>query len=165
MTEYRHVYSDRGRLRYLPDNFPEPSRLRRGLFQGRPRRPHRIHIAHVAPDPTLRCRHRRETTSKSYFTEKLAGPRENARRYLRNLLDKQFASPSDPTDIVLPASSANSNRTSIASIPESRLSTAPSDMRSTQRASGAIGSYGQMSAQSHIDMSRPSLSDSHLSSG
>ena len=165
MTEYRHVYSDRGRLRYIPEHLPEPFRPRRGLFQGRPRRPHRIHIAHVQPDPTLYSRPKRQTTSKSYFTEKLAGPRENAKRYLRNLLDKQFASHPESADIVLQPSSTNSNRASIVSFPESRLSTSPSEMRSTPRASGAVGSFGQMSAQSHIDMSRPSLTDSHFSSG
>lgn len=152
MTEYRHVYSDRGRLRYIPEHLPEPFRPRRGLFQGRPRRPHRIHIAHVQPDPTLYSRPKRQTTSKSYFTEKLAGPRENAKRYLRNLLDKQFASHPEPADIVLQPSSTNSNRASIVSFPESRLSTSPSEMRSTPRASGAVGSFGQMSAQSHIDL-------------
>jgi hypothetical protein len=73
MTEYQTVYSDRGRLRYIPEHLYDHSRARRGIYQGRNRRPHRIHIAHVTPDPILFRREKRHTTSKSYFTEKLAG--------------------------------------------------------------------------------------------
>jgi hypothetical protein len=159
MTEYRHVYSDRGRLRYIPEHLPDPSRARRGLFQGRPRRPHRIHIAHCPPDPLVRIK-RRQTTTQSYFTEKLAGPRDSAKRYLRSFIDTHFTPPSnpDPADVVVPQSTANSNRTSVASFPESRQSWTSSEMRASARNPGAVGAIGH-------DTARPSLSDSQLSSG
>jgi hypothetical protein len=135
MTEYLQVYTDRGRLSYIPDAHYNPERIRRRIFQGRNRRPHRIHIAHVAPDPTL---FRRPTTSsKSYITEKLAGPRENAKRYLRALIDTHFATPNQQTTEISPRpSTSNSPRASTASSPESRRwswNTNTSEMRTSPR--------------------------------
>jgi hypothetical protein len=163
MTEfesiYQSVYSERGRLRYIPEHLYDFSSASRGLYQGRPRRPHRIHIAHVGPDPTL---FRRQTTSKSYFTEKLAGPRENAKRYLRSFIDNRFTHP-ETADIDLSPSSTSSNRNSVASFPE-RPSLAASEMRSSQRNStGAVGATGGVMAAP--GMPRPSLTESHWSSG
>lgn len=162
MTEYQSVYSDRGRLRYIPDHLHDPARAHRGLYQGRNRRPHRIHIAHVAPDPTLFRPGKRQTTSKSYFTEKLAGPRESAKRYLRSFIDTHFSNP-DSADIGSPQSASSSNRTSIASLPE-RLTPTSSEMRSSPRNSvGAVGAAGAPSLQS-LSGSRPSLTETHWSS-
>ncbi|OAL46643.1 hypothetical protein IQ07DRAFT_517892 [Pyrenochaeta sp. DS3sAY3a] len=160
MTEYLNVYTDRGRLRYIPDHLHDSSLTRRGTFQGRNRRPHRIHIAHVAPDPSFyrKPRKNRQSTSKLYFTEKLAGPRDNAKRFLRSFIDTHFATNPEPADIVSPRSSTSSNRNSVASFPE-RWSSASSEMRSSPRNStGAIGTTGA------LGVSRPSV-DSHWSSG
>lgn len=160
MTEYRTVYSDRGRLRYVPDHLSDPSRLHRGIFQGRNRRPHRIHIAHVGPDPTLLRCHNRQTTSKSYFTEKLAAPRDSAKRFLRSFIDSHFPHNQDPASIDIPQSSTSSNRTSVASFPES----VTAEMRSSQRNSvGAVGAIGSTLAAAGVH--RPSITESHRSSG
>lgn len=159
MTDYQNIYSDRGRLRYIPDSLYDPSRThtRRNIYAGRPRRPHRIHIAHVTADPICYRRERRQTTSKSYFTEKLAGPRENAKRYLRSFIDSRFTPSQEATDIRLPRSTPSSNRTSVASFPEGPLPDA-NEMRSSPRNStvGATLAPG---------VPRPSVSDSHWSSG
>ncbi|KAF2851525.1 hypothetical protein T440DRAFT_394870 [Plenodomus tracheiphilus IPT5] len=160
MTEYRTVYSDRGRLRYVPDHLNDPTRSNRGIFQARNRRPHRIHIAHVAPDPTLlRCQ-KRQTTSKSYFTEKLATPRDTAKRFLRSFIDTRFSTNQDPATTVTPRSSTSSHRNSVASLPER----ASSEMRSSPRNSvGAVGAIGNTLAAAGIH--RPSITDSNWSSG
>ncbi|KAH7384397.1 hypothetical protein DE146DRAFT_224433 [Phaeosphaeria sp. MPI-PUGE-AT-0046c] len=159
MTEYQNVYSDRGRLRYIPDHLYDASRARRGIYQGRNRRPHRIHIAHVTPDPILLRREKRQTTSRSYLTEKLAGPRDSAKRYLRSLIDTHFTLGPDTTDITTPNSATSSNRNSVASFPE-RISPVNSEMRSSPR-----NSMGAMSAAAVSGGSRPSLTESHWSSG
>lgn len=159
MTEYRTVYSDRGRLRYVPDHITDPTRSNRGIFQARNRRPHRIHIAHVGPDPTLfRCQ-KRQATSKSYFTEKLATPRDSAKRFLRSFIDTHFAS-QDPAATVTPRSSTSSNRNSFASLPER----GPGEMRPSPRNSvGAVGAIGNTLAAAGIG--RPSsIAESNWSS-
>ncbi|KAH8725805.1 hypothetical protein GQ44DRAFT_771761 [Phaeosphaeriaceae sp. PMI808] len=153
MTEYQTVYSDRGRLRYIPEHLYDSTLARRGLYQGRPRRPHRIHIARVTPDPILFRREKRHTSSKTYLTEKLAGPRESAKRYLRSLIDTHFTLGSETADIPIPRSSTSSNRTSVASFPERGLPV-DSDMRSTPR-----------NPTSAPGVPRPSLTESHWSSG
>jgi hypothetical protein len=159
MTDYQNIYSDRGRLRYIPDSLYDSSRThtRRNIYAGRPRRPHRIHIAHVTADPICYRRERRQTTSKSYFTEKLAGPRESAKRYLRSFIDSRFTPGQEATDIRLPRSTPSSNRTSVASFPEA-ASPEANEMRSSPRNStvGATMAPG---------VPRPSVSDSHRSSG
>jgi hypothetical protein len=160
MPEYQNVYSDRGRLRYIPEHLFDSSSASRGLYQGRPRRPHRIHITHVAPDPALHRRIKRQTTSKSYFSEKLAGPRENAKRYLRSFIDNRFTNP-DTADIVLPRSTPSSNRASVASFPDGVASRA-SEMRSSNRNStGAVSAIGGQLP----GVPRPSLTESSWSSG
>ncbi|CAN9406389.1 unnamed protein product [Alternaria alternata] len=164
MPEYHTVYSERGRLRYLPDHLDCPPRTYRGIFAGRNRRPHRIHIAHVGPDPTLLRVQRRQTTSKSYFTEKLAVPRDSAKRFLRSFIDTHFSSNTETTDIPTPRSSTSttsSNRNSVASVPASQTAT----MRSLTRnsGSGAVGAIG--GAMAAPGMPRPSVAESHWSSG
>lgn len=159
MTEYQNVYSDRGRLRYIPDHLGDQASGQRGLYQGRPRRPHRIHIAHVTPDPVCFRREQRRITSKSYFIEKLAGPRESAKRYLRSFIDTNFSRAPDTTDIPTPRSSTSSNRNSVASFPEG-ISPVNSEMRSSPR-----NSMGAVSAMHASGIPRPTLSDSHWSSG
>lgn len=155
MTEFHHVYTDRGRLSYIPEHLHDPSRARRGLFQGRNRRPHRIHIAHVAPDPTL---YRRQTSSKSYIVEKLAGPRDNAKRFLRSFIDSHFAAPhQQPTESTSSRTSTSSRRASLSSPPESRRwSWATGEMRSSPRSSN--------STLAVVGGPRPALVD-HRSSG
>jgi hypothetical protein len=159
MTEYQSVYSDRGRLRYIPEHLYDASRQSRGIYQGRNRRPHRIHIAHVTPDPISFRREKKHTSSKSYFTEKLAGPRENAKRYLRSFIDTHFTPSPDTADIPTPRSATSSNRNSLASVPE-RVSLGSNDMRSSNR-----NSVGAVSALVTPGVSRPSLTESHWSSG
>lgn len=107
MTEYLRVHTERGRLSYLPD---EPSRNRNSIctstpsdhlqtrgpiFNPRSRRPQRIHIARVPPDYSLTRRKTRR--SRPVVIEKLAGPRENAKRFLRSFIashgDKVLPSP------------------------------------------------------------------------
>ncbi|KAF2189045.1 hypothetical protein K469DRAFT_724327 [Zopfia rhizophila CBS 207.26] len=145
MTEYLHVHTDRGRLSYIPEHLHDPSRARRGFFQGRNRRSHRIHIAHVAPDPSL---FRRPSSNKSYIVEKLAGPRDNAKRFLRSFIDSHFP-PSDrpPVDRTSPRSSSSSARASLASPPESRRwswATGMESMRTSPRNSvhGSLATMG-----------------------
>lgn len=152
MTEYQHIYTDRGRLGFIPDHLPNPAQANRGFFQGRNRRPHRIHIAHVPPDPTL---FRRQNRSKSYILEKLAGPRENAKRFLRSFIDSRSTLPTaNPTDRTSPRSSVSSASTSNSSLTDSRRwSWATNDMRSSPRNSVAMG------------VPRPTLQDSYRSSG
>ncbi|KAI8932010.1 hypothetical protein NX059_010906 [Plenodomus lindquistii] len=163
MTEYRTVYSDRGRLRYVPDHLKDPTRSNRGIFQARNRRPHRIHIAHVAPDPTLfRCQ-KRQTTSKSYFTEKLATPRDSAKRFLRSFIDSHFTAHQDPVDTVTPRSSTSSNRNSVASVPERGADEMRSSQRNSVGAVSAVGAIGTTLAAAGIH--RPSISESNWSSG
>ncbi|KAF2280662.1 uncharacterized protein EI97DRAFT_367964 [Westerdykella ornata] len=87
MPDYYHVYSNRGRLSYLREHPQHPSCNSRGVFQDRPRRPHRIRIAPVAPECRLLDKNSR---TKSYLWEKLAGPRDNAKRFLRSLIDTHF---------------------------------------------------------------------------
>ncbi|PVH92596.1 hypothetical protein DM02DRAFT_543297 [Periconia macrospinosa] len=156
MTEYRPVYSDRGRLGYIPDHLPDPSRLGRGFFQGRGRRPHRIHIARVGPDSTLL---RRQSSTKSYIVDKLAGPRDNAKRFLRSLIDTHLTPPKQADERSSPRSSTSSARTSTISPPESRRwSWATSEMRSSTRnsASGPL-------APAVTTGPRPSLAESNRS--
>ncbi|ORY15263.1 or S-antigen, C-terminal domain-domain-containing protein [Clohesyomyces aquaticus] len=154
MTDYLHVYTDRGRLSYLPDHLPDPLRVRRGPFQARGRRPHRIHTAHVAPDPSLFPR-RRQTSSRSYITEKLAGPRDNAKRFLRSFIDTHFTQPDrHSTESTSPRSSLSSARAYLASPPDSRRwSWATSEMRTSPRNSMIGGSLAP----------RPALADGHRS--
>lgn len=156
-TEYQPIYSDRGRLGYIPDHLHDPESVRRRIFQGRNRRPHRIHIARVAPDPLL---FRRRTTSKSYVYEKLAGPRDNAKRFLRSFIDSHFANPPPQAavDAATPRSSTSSGSTRNSSPSESRRwSVATGEMRSTPRGSvsGALSAVGGP---------RPALVESHRSS-
>jgi hypothetical protein len=155
MSEYQQVYTHRGRLFFIPEHLHDPSRARRSLYQGRGRRPHRIHIARVPPDPTF---YRRQTSSsKSYITAKLAAPRDNAKRFLRSFIDTHFTPP-QTDDITSPRTSTSSNRTSLASPPDStRWSWATSEMRSSPR-----NSVGAVSAASGV---RPALPDTHRSSG
>lgn len=157
MPEYQNVYSDRGRLRYIPDHLCDPSYTQRGLYQGRPRRPHRIHISHVAPDPLSYRRVKRKTTSQSFFTEKLAGPRESAKRYLRSFIDTHFSTP-DTAEIPSPQSATSSNRNSVASFPD-RLTPTSTDMRSSHR-----NSVGAVNAMGTAGNPRPSLTEPHWSS-
>jgi hypothetical protein len=159
MTEYQSVYSDRGRLRYIPDHLYDASRERRGIYQGRNRRPHRIHIAHVTPDPVSFRREKKKTTHKSYFTEKLAGPRESAKRYLRSFIDTHFTPAPDAAEIPTPSSATSSNRNSVASVSE-RAALGNTDMRSSPR-----NSVGAVSALIAPGVPRPSLTESHWSSG
>jgi hypothetical protein len=160
MTEYQSVYSDRGRLRYIPEHLFDTSRASRGIYQGRNRRPHRIHISHVTPDPISFRREKKQTTSKSYFTEKLAGPRENAKRYLRSFIDTHFTPGTETADIPTPRSSTSSNRNSVASSLFERVSPVDAQMRSSQR--NSVGAVGAMHAPG---ISRPSLHESSWSSG
>jgi hypothetical protein len=158
MTEYQSVYSDRGRLRYIPDHLYDASRERRGIYQGRNRRPHRIHIAHVTPDPVSFRREKKKTQSKSYFTEKLAGPRQSAKRYLRSFIDTHFTPAPDTAEIPTPSSATSSNRNSVASVPE-RAALGNNDMRSSPR--NSVGAVGALIAPG---APRPSLTESHWSS-
>ncbi|KAF1996795.1 hypothetical protein P154DRAFT_306664 [Amniculicola lignicola CBS 123094] len=157
MTDYRPVYTDRGRLSYIPDHLPDPHRSRRTIFQNRSRRPHRIHIANVAPDPTL-CRRQ---SSKSYFNEKLAGPRENAKRFLRSIINAN--SPAGNPHVsaeerTSPRSSVSSPRGSVASSPESRRwSWNTAEMRTSPRNS----MHGSLAAGG----TRPGILEGHRSGG
>ena len=143
-TQYRNVYTDRGRLRYIPEHLYNSSHARRRIFQGRNRRPHRIHIAHVAPDPTLlRCQ-RQNTSSESYFTVKLAGTRDSAKRYLRSFIDTHRTTPNSTTkDIASPRSSTSSSQKSAVPPISGRQSSANGEMRSSPRSStGALNTHG-----------------------
>ncbi|KAF2649268.1 hypothetical protein K491DRAFT_611167 [Lophiostoma macrostomum CBS 122681] len=153
MTDYLHVYTDRGRLSYIPEHLHDPTRAGRGLFQGRNRRPHRIHIAHVGPDPILF--RRRQSSSKTYIFEKLAGPRDNAKRFLRSLIDSHLTlSDPQPDDQTSPRSSLSSAAPSIrASADSRRRSWMTGEMRSSPRNSVAMGGP------------RPALVESQRSSG
>jgi len=158
MTDYLPVYTGRGRLSYIPEHLVDPDRTRSGFFQARHRRPHRIHIARVAPDPTL---YRTPSASKSYIVAKLAGPRDNAKRLIRSFIDTRFAPPlaQQPDTGSSPRSSTSSARNSTASAPESRpLSIAAGEMRSSPR--NSMG--GPPSA---VSAPRPALTESHRSSG
>lgn len=96
MPEYRRVYTDRGRLSYIPDELYHPIRPR--IFHPRDRRPQRIRIACVSPDLGLHP----HKSAKAFFIEKLAGPRNNAKRFLRSLIDTQLSAFAD-TRRALPA--------------------------------------------------------------
>ncbi|KAL6163553.1 hypothetical protein ACJQWK_10091 [Exserohilum turcicum] len=103
-------------------------------------------------------------TGKSYITEKLAIPHEGAKRFLRSFFDNRFSSKSEPADIPTPrpsTSTTSSNRSSVASIPES----GNREMRSLTRNSGtgAVGAIGSTLAAP--GMPRPSVAESHWSSG
>lgn len=151
MTELFHIYSDRGRLSYIPEHLYDSSQIHRGFFQGRNQRPHRICVARVAPESSL---HRRKTSSKSYILEKLAAPRENAKRFLRSFIDLHFTpSTRENDERASRRSSVSTTRASDASHADSRRwSWATGEMRSSPRNSVSIGGP------------RPALTDSHRSS-
>ncbi|KAF2009079.1 hypothetical protein BU24DRAFT_359305 [Aaosphaeria arxii CBS 175.79] len=156
MTEYLQVYTDRGRLSYIPEHLYNPNR-RRGLYRGRNRRPHRIHIAHVAPDPSL-LRRQQSSSSSAYILEKLAGPRDNAKRFLKSLIDTHFPQPNTATvaDDTSPRSSLNSRRASLSTTSDSRRQSGLTDeMRQSHNRNSSVGSTGP----------RPTLADGARSSG
>ncbi|KAF2806581.1 uncharacterized protein BDZ99DRAFT_538933 [Mytilinidion resinicola] len=110
MTGYLPVYSERGRLSYIPDNLYQPPGAPLGLFQPRSRRPHRIHIAHVPPEYTIylnKQKKQRTVRRRTILIEKLAGPRENAKRFLRSFIASPIHSDAQ--------SDHSSHRSSIAS--------------------------------------------------
>lgn len=149
MTEYLHIYTNRGRLSYVPEYRYRPSsRICRGFFQARLRRPHLVRVSAVSPEPTA---FGRPTSTKSYFVEKLAGPRENAKRFLRSIIDSRIPPSSQRRD------EATSRRSSIVSTAGSNASedtrvSPANEMRQSPRHSVASG------------LPRPALVD-HRSSG
>lgn len=108
----------------------------------------------MPPDPTLFKRQTRN--NKSHIIEKLAGPRDNAKRFLRSFIDNRFTH-SHPDVTTTPRAPTSSNGTPCVSPSESRRwSWATNDMRSSPRSSlGAVSAMGA---------SRPSLTESHRSS-
>ncbi|KAF2204128.1 hypothetical protein GQ43DRAFT_438207 [Delitschia confertaspora ATCC 74209] len=153
MTDYLSVYTERGRLSYIPEHLLDPSRRRAGFFQGRNRRPHRIHIAHVAPDPTLY----RRSSSQSFVFEKLAGPRENAKRFIRSFIDAHFST-EKKTDRTQKRSSLSSDTPPVVSPSESRRWSWADNMRTSPRNSVVGASAPAMNTNT-----RPTLVDSHHS--
>lgn len=107
----------------------------------------------MGPDPLL---FRRQTASKSYIFEKLAGPRDNAKRFLRSFIDSHFATPlPQPAAGTTPRSSTSSASTPDVSPPASRRwSVATGEMRPNPRSS--VGSA--------LSGPRPALGESHRSS-
>jgi len=154
MAEYLPVYSDRGRLSYIPDHHLYTERLPPGFFQGRNRRPHRIHITHVAPDRSLFLN---RSSSRSYIIEKLAGPRDNAKKFLRSLIDTHFSSVDRQVDRTPSRASSSIGSCPVPSSPESRRRSWAENMRTSPRHSmvGAVAA-----------ISRPALVEAHrVSSG
>ncbi|KAK8157384.1 hypothetical protein IWX90DRAFT_391087 [Phyllosticta citrichinensis] len=147
MTEYLRVHTERGRLSYLPDHStPADFLVTRGpIFCPRSRRPQRIHIARVPPEYGVTSPKPRK--GRAEVIHKLAGPRDNAKRFL-----KQFIAPRSTSDRSSPP-----RRSSISEAPTPldgpRPRPRPRDsMRSSQRHSVA----GPVSAI----MPRPALIES-----
>jgi hypothetical protein len=151
MTEYLHIYTDRGRLSYIPEYRYRPSsRICRGFFQARHRRPHLVRVSAVAPEPSI---FGRQTTNKSYLVEKLAGPRENAKRFLRSIIDSRITHSSQHRDErIPPRPSLSTTSSSEASSSEDTRVSLPANMSHNPRNSVAVGGP------------RPALVD-HRSSG
>ena len=81
--------SERGRLYYLPESLHQAINLEETpvpqVFQTRTLRPHRIHIARVAAEvPSKAVRKSRKTVS--VFFGKLAGSKDNAKRFFRSFI-------------------------------------------------------------------------------
>ncbi|KAK7516325.1 uncharacterized protein IWZ02DRAFT_491293 [Phyllosticta citriasiana] len=147
MTEYLRVHTERGRLSYLPDHStPADFLITRGpIFCPRSRRPQRIHIARVPPEYGITSPKPRK--GRAVVIDKLAGPRDNAKRFLR-----QFIAPRSTSDRSSPP-----RRSSISEAPTPLDGPRPrprarDSMRSTQRHSVA----GPVSAI----MPRPALIES-----
>ena len=130
MTEYLQVYTERGRLSYVPENIYQLPSTPTGFFQPRNPRPHRIHIAHVGPDFSF-CRQR--TRSKpSLIIDKLAGPRENAKRFLRSFIASHTSADRQPEQTSPRSSIASSSRSGALSSDDRRGSLTES-MRTNSR--------------------------------
>ncbi|KAI9667565.1 MAG: hypothetical protein M1821_000381 [Bathelium mastoideum] len=138
MSDYVPAYSKRGRLSYIPQHRYSLYDVPSGLFQSRCRRPHRIHILHVSPNydwtkqPLLRSK-------RSRVLGKLAGTRENAKRFLRSVISAPpSATPSE-------ASSTSSTRTS------------ESEARPSSDTSGE-GGHNMMMTETMRPSARPAIS-------
>ncbi|KAF2743591.1 hypothetical protein M011DRAFT_410478 [Sporormia fimetaria CBS 119925] len=146
-----HVYSQRGRVAYIPDHQYHPPEFPLGFFQARNRRQPRTRVVAVDPDPCVR---KRKSYPKLYFVEKLAGPRENAKRFLRALIDTHLNSAPPRADEPPTASPPHPRSPSDTSpLGSRRLSWAVAEMRPSPRNSTMVGA------------TRPALSDSNRSSG
>ncbi|KAL9096997.1 MAG: hypothetical protein Q9165_000961 [Trypethelium subeluteriae] len=152
MSDYVPAYSRRGRLSYIPEHlysfYDPPS----GLFQSRCRRPHRIHIVHVPQNydwtkqPLLRSK-------RSRVFRKLAGTRENAKRFLRTFISAPHSTtPSAPSSASSTRSSEQDGRPSACSLGEERREVVETETLRT-------GVRPSISSPASGSMSRPSLAD------
>ncbi|KAH7063610.1 hypothetical protein B0J12DRAFT_781371 [Macrophomina phaseolina] len=142
MTEYLRVHTERGRLSYLPDeptsrsnrhsvctSTPSDYLQTRGpIFNPRSRRPQRIHIARVPPDYSVAQRKSRR--GRPVVIEKLAGPRENAKRFLRSFIASHGEKVS-PTPTRAPSVGGGDNESS--SSAEGQRAGSSETMRTAQR--------------------------------
>ncbi|KAF1991307.1 hypothetical protein K402DRAFT_410073 [Aulographum hederae CBS 113979] len=158
MTGYRQVYTERGRLFYLPD-IPSTAALTpsSGVFQGRSRRPHRIHISRVAGEDILKPSRLR--TSTAIFIGKLAGSRENAKRFLRSIIaSSQNPAFDKPQSQITRSDTVGSRRSAASSRVEesSDLPTIPPEMLTVPGSRSSVAIGGPISGMA----SRPHLADS-----
>lgn len=136
MTEYRQTYSPHGRLQYLPDHvardtLPDTSRT---FFQARRRRPHRIHIANVQPDPSPLKRNS-SRRSVGPIIDKLATRHDHAKRFLRSFIAPPVANIDGETPTPVERKRRSLNLESLG-----RLRSGPSPTRSDDSSSSGTSS-------------------------
>ncbi|KAI9837312.1 MAG: hypothetical protein M1819_000386 [Sarea resinae] len=82
MTDYIRVYTERGQLYYIPESLARHrADVPPCLFQARRRRPHSIHVTRIYGDNGLSKG--RPASYRPHF-RKLAGSRDNVKRFLRS---------------------------------------------------------------------------------
>ncbi|KAL9073517.1 MAG: hypothetical protein Q9157_004722 [Trypethelium eluteriae] len=152
MSDYVPAYSRRGRLSYIPEHLYSFYDVPSGLFQSRCRRPHRIHIVHVPQNydwtkqPLLRSK-------RSRVFKKLAGTRENAKRFLRTFISApNSTTPSAPSSASSTRSSEQDGRPSACSLGEEGREMVVTETLRT-------GARPSISSPVSGSMSRPSLAD------
>lgn len=112
LTGYQQVYSERGRLSVLPDPLHLATNLREQpippVFRSRHPRPHRIHIARVAPERLSEdARSRSRVTT--VISGKLADSKASAKRFLKSFISAP--NPQDPSKPERPLSWVSSRST------------------------------------------------------
>ncbi|KAF2762805.1 hypothetical protein EJ05DRAFT_471765 [Pseudovirgaria hyperparasitica] len=142
MPDHRtYVYSNHGRLSYIPDHLL-PSNPPRGLYRTRARRPHRICIASVVPDPPTPNKY---TSTSAILVEKLASSRQSAKRFLRSFVSNSNNSNNNSQQ---DQENLESRRASLQITPQSSASSRSESRRSSH--SSATQSSGMRSNRSSV---------------
>ncbi|KAI9678708.1 MAG: hypothetical protein M1817_005765 [Caeruleum heppii] len=152
-------WSRRGSLYFIPDGLSSPAQdepVYDYHFRSRRRRPQSIHITREvieAPQYSIPTYKRR-----SSLIEKLAGPRENAKRFLRSVISSSSSPSADQTERAAPTDPAIARRRSTLNRPRPPAET---DAASPMQMNAIRADWGRssVSAPNSNSTSRPSLSE------